>query len=121
MSNESNLTYSNSAKVKASDVAISALEDKKASDIVSINLQGNSYTDSLVIATGSSERSVQALADNVQEFLHKAGFVAVVEGTPHNNWVVIDAGETVVHIFIKATRELYNLEKLYSLDEISAI
>ena len=99
-------------------VAKQALDDKKGLDIKEVSLAaGSAYTDHLIIATGTSERHVQSLADTVVEYLHKAGHVVdSVEGTPNNQWVLVDAGDIVVHIFVAEMRELYNLEKLYSHD-----
>lgn len=95
-------------------VATAAIEDIKGLDIVTLALT-NGYTDHLVIATGTSERHVQSIADRVSDYFHKAGIVVdSIEGSPNNHWVIVDAGDIVVHVFTKETRDLYNLEKLYS-------
>lgn len=92
-----------------------ALEDMKARDIKEISLKGrDTYTDALIIATGTSQTHVQATAERVVEYLGKSGHVIdSIEGTPNNQWVIVDAGDVVVHIFTQETRDLYNIEKLY--------
>lgn len=99
-------------------VARNALESKKGEDLVTINLDGSSaYTDNLLVATATSTTHAKTLADEVEEQLRKAGHVVDgVEGTPNNQWILVDAGNLVVHIFLKEMRELYNIEKLYSHD-----
>lgn len=97
-------------------VALAAVEDLKGQDIITLELT-NAYTDHLVVATGTSERHVQSIADRVVEYFHKAGLVVDnIEGTPNNQWVIVDAGDVVVHVFTQETRELYNIEKLYAHD-----
>ena len=92
-----------------------ALEDMKARDIKEISLKDrNTYTDNILIATGTSNTHVQSTAERVIEYLGKSGHIIdSVEGTPNNQWVIVDAGDVVVHIFTEETRELYNIEKLY--------
>lgn len=107
-------TYSKVQNATPKEIAVAALDSKKADDIQIIELQ-NSYTDALVVATGSSNTHVQTLADAVQEWLHKAGHVVdSVEGMPNNQWVIVDAGDVVAHIFTPEIREHYNIEKLYA-------
>ena len=97
-------------------VAIAAIEDLKGLNITSLELT-NAYADTLIIATGTSQRHVGAIADRVQEYLHKSGLVVDnLEGTPNNNWVIVDAGDVVIHIFTEEMRSLYNIEKLYAHD-----
>lgn len=97
-------------------VAIAAIEDIKGQDITVLELT-NAYTDHIVVATGTSERHVQSTADRVVEYFHKAGLVVDnLEGTQNNQWVIVDAGDVVIHVFTKETRELYNIEKLYAHD-----
>ena len=99
-------------------VCKSALEDIKAQNIKEISLVGKgAYTDNLLIATGTSSSHVQSIADKVCTYLSKAGLVIDgIEGTPNNQWVIVDAGDIVVHVFLEETRELYNIEKLYMHD-----
>lgn len=103
-------------EVAPTDVAVYALEDKKGVNIKTINLK-NSYADALVIATGNSTAHVQSLAENVELYLRKAHLtIEGIEGIPSNQWVVVDAGDIVVHIFTEEMRDHYNLEKLYVHD-----
>ena len=91
------------------------LEDGKAEDIAAIDLQGKSdIADFMLIATGRSQRQVMALAQRLTEGLKEAGCKNVsVEGMRHGEWVLIDAGDVVVHLFRPETRAYYNLEKMW--------
>lgn len=99
-------------------VCKSAFEDMKARDVKCISLTGrNTYTDNLLVATGTSGTHVQSIADRVVEYLEKSGHIIDgLEGTPNNQWVIVDAGDVVVHIFQEEQRQLYNIEKLYVHD-----
>jgi ribosome-associated protein len=103
---------------KLLDVVIETLDDAKAEKIVSIDLKGKtSIGDQMVVASGRSQRHVGAIADNLVRKLKEAGFgKARVEGTPQCDWVLIDAGDVIVHIFRPEVREFYNLEKMWSAD-----
>ena len=94
------------------------LEDAKAEDIVSINLKGKTAIgDLMVIATGRSNRHVGAIADQLIKKLKNNGYGRVhVEGLPHCDWVLIDSGDVIVHLFRPEVREFYNLEKIWSAD-----
>ena len=96
----------------------SSLDDDKAEDLVTINLTGRSaLTDALVIATGRSARHVTALAENLARRLKEWGHgTARIEGLPQGDWVLIDAGDVIVHIFRPETRLHYNLEKMWGSD-----
>jgi len=97
---------------------IRALEDGKGEDIVSIPLTGKStLADYMAIASGSSARQVSALAERVTSALKDAGFGrARVEGLAQADWVLVDAGDVIVHIFRPEVRAFYNLEKMWSAD-----
>lgn len=92
------------------------LEDNKAIDMTTIDLQGKtSLTDYMVIASGRSQRHVGAMADHVVRSLKQHGFgKAQIEGLPQADWVLIDAGDVIVHLFKPEVREFYNLEKMWS-------
>lgn len=94
------------------------LDDAKAEEIVTVDLAGkSSIADYLVIASGQSTRQVGALADRLVERLKgKAGGPIGVEGKAGCDWVLVDAGDVVVHIFRPETRRFYNLEKMWSVD-----
>lgn len=95
--------------------AIAAALAKKAEGAVVLDLSGSSaFTDHFLICTGANRRQVQAIADAVQEALAKRGErPALVEGYERGEWVLIDYFDFIVHIFAPATREFYNLEKLW--------
>ncbi len=94
------------------------LDDAKAEDIVTIDLKGkSSMGDYMVIATGRTDRHVGAVADQLSQKLKEDGHARVrVEGQPQCDWVLIDAGDIIVHVFRPEVREFYNLEKLWTPD-----
>ena len=91
------------------------LEQDKAEDILEIDLSGKSpMADSMIVASGRSHRHVTALADHVSRELKQNGASKVrVEGLPNADWVLIDAGDVIVHIFRPEVREFYNLERIW--------
>lgn len=96
---------------------INALDDDKAEDIVSIDLTGkSSVTDVMVIASGRSNRHVGAMADHLMGKLKDAGHDNVnVEGLKTCDWVLLDAGDVIVHLFRPEVRTFYDLEKMWSV------
>lgn len=94
------------------------LDDDKAENILTIPLAGKSpMADAMVVASGRSARHVAAIADHVSRKLKEAGVAQVrVEGLPNADWVLIDAGDVIVHIFRPEVREFYNLERIWSSD-----
>ena len=95
--------------------ACKALEDKKALDIKIIDISHVSVlADYFIIASGSNRNQVQAMVDNVQEDLHKAGFDAKqVEGYNSANWILLDYGDIIVHVFDEENRLFYDLERIW--------
>jgi ribosome-associated protein len=95
-----------------------ALDDMKAEEIITIDLVGKtSLADAMVIATGRSNRHVGSIAERVVEFLKQAGQPTPrTEGLPHCDWVLIDAGDVIVHVFRPDVRAFYNLEKMWGGD-----
>ena len=91
------------------------LDDAKADNIVSIDLTGKtSLGDIMIVASGRSQRHVGAIADKLIERLKEEGVRDTrVEGMPLCDWVLIDAGDVIVHIFRPEAREFYNLEKMW--------
>jgi ribosome-associated protein len=90
------------------------LDDMKAEDILTIDLRKkSSIGDYMVVSSGRSQRHVGSVADRIVEDLHKAGVAAHVEGVPHCDWVLIDAGDVIVHVFRPEVRAFYNLEKMW--------
>jgi ribosome-associated protein len=93
------------------------LDDEKAQDIVFIDCRDkSSVADGIVVASGRSHRHVGAMADHLLRALKDAGHGrAKVEGLPHCDWVLIDAGDVIVHLFRPEVRGFYNLEKIWSV------
>ena len=91
------------------------LDEGKAEDIVVIDLEGKtSIADHLVIASGRSSRQVTALADQVTSKLKDVGHGRVMsEGKEHGDWVLLDAGDIIIHLFRPEVRAFYNLEKMW--------
>ena len=86
----------------------------KAEDIVVIDLSGKTaLADYLVVATGRAPRHVTALGEQVQLRLKKTGVPAAIEGNDTGDWVIVDAGDVIVHVFHPETRELYCIEELW--------
>ena len=98
---------------------LSSLDDDKAEDIVTIDLTGrSSLCDAIVIATGRSARHVASLAENLARRLKEWGMGGVrVEGLPQGDWVLIDAGDVIVHLFRAEVREYYDLEGMWSVGD----
>jgi ribosome-associated protein len=94
------------------------LDDAKAENIVAIDLRGkSSIGDHMVIASGRSDRHVGAIAEQVQRRLKDQGYGRIrVEGIEACDWVLIDAGDIIVHVFRPEVREFYNLEKMWSVE-----
>jgi len=92
------------------------LDEDKAENILNIPLTGKSpMADAMIVASGRSARHVSALADHVSRKLKEAGASQVrVEGLPNADWVLIDAGDVIVHIFRPEVREFYNLERIWA-------
>lgn len=97
---------------------LTGLDDAKAEDIVTIDLAGKtSLADVMVIASGRSTTHVSSIADRVMKALKEGGFGAPrVEGLTHGDWVLIDAGDAIIHIFRPEVRQFYNLEKMWGGD-----
>jgi ribosome-associated protein len=96
-------------------IAVAALEDIKGKDITTLDVAHlSSLFETLIIASGDSNRQVRALADNVQKKLKEAGAEIIgVEGEQAGEWVLVDAGGLVVHVMHPAVRLHYNLEELW--------
>jgi ribosome-associated protein len=97
-------------------LVLASIDDMKAEDTVTIDLAGkSSLADAMVVTSGRSNRQVGAIADRLLEDLHKAGVPNVrVEGMPHCDWVLIDAGDVIVHVFRPEVRAFYQLEKMWA-------
>jgi|TARA_R110002096_G_scaffold257381_1_gene450969 ribosome-associated protein len=99
-------------------LVIDSLEDDKAEDIVNIDLKGKtSIADSMVIASGRSTRQVAAIADHLYRKLkHATADGCKLEGMEKADWVLLDAGSIIIHIFRPEVRSFYNLEKMWAAD-----
>ena len=97
-------------------IAYDALEEKKGENIKVINISGVSIiADYFIIATGGSNSQINALVDNVNEKMHKAGYpLKQREGYGQGSWVLLDFGDIIVHVFDKENRSFYNLEHVWS-------
>jgi ribosome-associated protein len=101
---------------KTLSLILSRLEDMKAEETVTIDLRGKSaYSDYMIVTTGRVNRHVGAIAENVTKSLKENGIKNIhVEGLPNCDWVLIDSGDVIVHVFRPEVREFYNLERLYT-------
>jgi ribosome-associated protein len=98
------------------EAVLHRLDEEQAQEIVTIDLKGKSdVADTLVIASGRSQRHVGALADKLQRELKDSGLKDVkTEGLPACDWVLIDAGDVIVHLFRPEVRSFYNLERIWA-------
>ncbi len=95
-------------------LAVKAAEEKKALDIVTLDIRGLSViADYFVICHGNSETQVQSIASEIKKKMTEYGVKLDVEGFQQARWVLIDLGDVVVHIFHRDEREFYNLERLW--------
>ena len=100
------------------DLVLVALDDAKAEDVVAIDVTGKtSIGDHMVVASGRSQRHVGAIADQIQKKLKGHGYDRLrVEGLPQCDWVLVDAGDVIIHLFEPDVRQFYNLEKMWQAD-----
>jgi ribosome-associated protein len=100
------------------NLILEKLDDDQAQDVVQIDLNGLSpLADAIVIASGRSQRHVSAIADHIVRALKDAGRgKAATEGLPQADWVLIDAGDVIVHLFRPEVRAFYNIEKIWSVE-----
>ncbi len=100
-------------------LVLTSLDDDQAQEIVSIPLEGKTaIADHMVIASGRSTRQVAAMAQKLAERIKQAGFGHVrIEGLPAADWVLVDAGDVVVHLFRPEVRSFYNLERMWAFGD----
>ncbi|MCR4762082.1 MAG: ribosome silencing factor [Lachnospiraceae bacterium] len=100
---------------KMAELAVHALEDKKAEDVRVIDISGiSTLGDYFIIAGGSSSPQLSAMRDEVDERLGRAGFpVRSIEGDDHAKWILMDFGDIVVHLFDRESRLFYDLERIW--------
>lgn len=101
---------------KLRDAALKILDARQAEDIVTIDLtQRSSIADYLVVASGRASRQIAAIAHYLSEAFENLGIKPVrIEGLPEANWVLVDAGDVIVHLFRPEVRSYYNLETMWS-------
>lgn len=104
------------------DLVMASLDDDQAMEVVSLALEGkSSIADYMVIASGRSTRQVASMAQKLAERVKHGGFGhARIEGLPAADWVLIDAGDVVVHLFRPEVRTFYNLERMWNFGDAGA-
>jgi ribosome-associated protein len=97
---------------------LGSLDDAKAEDIVAIDIRGKTpIADHMVVCSGRSQRHVGAIAEHLLQDLKDGGFgTAAVEGQPACDWVLVDTGDVIVHVFRPEVRQFYNIEKMWAAD-----
>ncbi|MDD5803942.1 ribosome silencing factor [Blautia sp. HCP3S3_H10_1] len=100
---------------KMAQIACKAIDDKKGQDIKVIDIHNVSViADYFVIASGTNSNQVQAIVDNVEEQLGRAGFEAKqIEGNRNSSWILMDYGDVIVHVFDEENRLFYDLERIW--------
>ena len=101
---------------KTLKLILSRLDDMKAEETVTIDLRGKSaFSDFMVVTSGRANRHVGAIAENLAKALKESGIQSIhIEGLPNCDWVLIDSGDVIVHVFRPEVREFYNLERLWT-------
>jgi ribosome-associated protein len=107
---------------KTLNMILSRLDDMKAEETVTIDLRGKSaFSDYMIVTSGRANRHVGAIAENVAKGLKENGIKTIhVEGLPNCDWVLIDSGDVIVHVFRPEVREFYNLERLWTQNPAAA-
>ena len=102
-------------EMEMTKLAVKALDEKKAMDIKVIDIHEVSVlADYFIIASGSNQNQVQAMVDNVEEQLGKAGYESKqIEGTKNSSWILMDYGDLIIHIFDEENRLFYDLERIW--------
>ncbi len=105
---------------KLKNTIITALEDLKANDIAVLSVaESSTVTDWMVIASGTSNRHVKSLANNVEVEAKQSGYKPLgAEGNDTAEWILVDFGDVIVHVMLPSTREFYDLESLWTLKPV---
>jgi len=97
------------------EAVVEAIEDKKAQDVLVLDVRGQcAFTDRFVVATGRTDRQLKAISQGVVEAAHKRGLTASVEGLEAMEWLLVDLGDVVVHLFLPDIRSEFQFERLWS-------
>ena len=109
------ISHKNKNDLILNTIVEKTLDVGKAENIVSISLNGkSSIADHMIIASGTSARHVSALADQLSRKLKKEGYTILsIQGQPEANWVLVDAGDVIIHLFRPEVRDFYNLDKMW--------
>ena len=103
------------------EIVLASLDADKAQDILNIDLVGKTtIADRMVIASGTSGRMVSAMAQHLVRKLKEHGVKPRIEGEQHGDWVLVDAGDVIVHLFRPEVRTFYNLERMWAFEESAA-
>jgi ribosome-associated protein len=107
---------------KTLKLILSRLDDMKAEETITIDLRGKSaFSDYMIVTCGRANRHVGAIAENVTKALKETGIRNIhVEGMPNCDWVLIDSGDVIVHVFRPEVREFYNIERLWTQGPVTA-
>jgi ribosome-associated protein len=107
---------------KTLKLILARLDDMKAEETVTIDLRGKSaFSDYMIVTCGRANRHVGAIAENVTKALKETGIKNIhVEGLPNCDWVLIDSGDVIVHVFRPEVREFYNIERLWTQGPVAA-
>ncbi len=97
------------------DAIVEALEDKKAQDVIILDVRGRcDFADRFILASGRSDRQLKALAQAVSAVAHAHDYSAKIEGLDASEWLLVDLGDVVVHLFLPEVRESFQLERLWA-------
>ncbi|PZO85724.1 MAG: ribosome silencing factor [Micavibrio aeruginosavorus] len=114
-------TTSASSVMDLKNLIVESLDGDKGDDIQVINLEGQSaLADYIIVVSGTSSRHIVSMAEKLRERLHAHGTQDIrIEGIGQANWVVLDAGDVIVHLFRPEVREFYNIEKMWSVPGVT--
>ncbi len=99
------------------DIVLKTLDDNKAMDIVDIDLHNKtSIADYMIVASGTSSRQILSLAEKVKAELKKISIKSKLEGQGSADWVLLDAGDIIIHLFRPEVRDFYDIEKIWDID-----